>query len=342
MRAAAVLLLVAAAACRTRSPCDVERGRPAMKAEHGLVRGEETLAAMKLLGLHASDVFLLGYPNLGLAAIAAASTPFTDDPSGLHHTYAARGDGDRAHCDGDLRHRLDGTHSPLTATALAADLDAVLTLTQPTDVYTHAIFDGHPDHAEVSRQVGAALARSALSGTLHTTLIHPEGTGACMGPSADVWPNPPLTDGDPFRRLQPALDVTPPPIPPCDPRPRGTSWGPDGPPNELVEVPDAMQTADPDRNAKWQILSRYVSQIDCRKAADGTYHPSCGYMRAFVKRREFFWTQLYGHDHGGTAGAVLVVAAHPDDEALGAAGVIARALAAGRRVFVAVVTNGDA
>src|SRR5262249_13234704 len=161
------------------------------------------------------------------------------------------------------------------------DLDAVVRLARPTDVYTHAVFDGHPDHAEVSRQVAAALARSNLSGTLHATLIHPQGTGSCMGPSADVWPNPPLTDGDPVRRLTPSLDVTPPPIPPCDPRPQGANWGPDGAPDELVEVPVAMQAEDAAHNAKWQVVSRYASQIDCQRRTDGSYHPSCGYMRAF-------------------------------------------------------------
>jgi LmbE family N-acetylglucosaminyl deacetylase len=39
--------------------------------------------------------------------------------------------------------------------------------------------------------------------------------------------------------------------------------------------------------------------------------------------------------------AYLALAAHPGDEALGAAGVIVRARAAGRRVYVAVVTNGE-
>ena len=41
-------------------------------------------------------------------------------------------------------------------------------------------------------------------------------------------------------------------------------------------------------------------------------------------------------------GPVLVVAAHPDDETLGFAGVIESAIAAGRPVYVAVVTNGAA
>ena len=104
---------------------------------------------MEVLGLHwsadprRSDVLLLGYPDLGLAPIAAAESSWPDDAAGLHHTYAE----DFAHvgatCNGDLRYLLDGRHSQLTAHALAADLDAVLDLTRPADVYTHADFDGH-------------------------------------------------------------------------------------------------------------------------------------------------------------------------------------------------------
>jgi LmbE family N-acetylglucosaminyl deacetylase len=41
-----------------------------------------------------------------------------------------------------------------------------------------------------------------------------------------------------------------------------------------------------------------------------------------------------------SSGPVLVVVAHPDDEALGFAGVIKSAITAGRPVYVAVVTNG--
>jgi len=303
---------------------------------------------MEVLGLrwsadaHRSDVFLLGYPDLGLTPIAAAESPWPDDPVGLHHTYAAHFAGGGATCTGDLRYLLDGRHSELTARALAADLDAVIDLARPADVYTHTDFDGHPDHDEVFRQVAAALARSGGSALLHGTLIHPQGTGDCLAMSADRWPNPPLGDGGPFARFTPALDVTAPPLPACGNHPEGASWGPLGPPDELVEVPPEMQAAEPDHNLKWRAIARYVSQVDCTRRDDGGYPASCGYMRAFVKRHEFFWTRQFGDTAArDPSGPVLIVAAHPDDEALGAAGVIARARAAGRRVYVAVVTNGE-
>jgi LmbE family N-acetylglucosaminyl deacetylase/SAM-dependent methyltransferase len=47
-------------------------------------------------------------------------------------------------------------------------------------------------------------------------------------------------------------------------------------------------------------------------------------------------------DVGDLPAALLVVAAHPDDETLGAGGLIAEAAAAGVRVDVVVATNGDA
>ena len=54
---------------------------------------------------------------------------------------------------------------------------------------------------------------------------------------------------------------------------------------------------------------------------------------------------LLGAQHSATAatsGPVLVVVAHPDDEALQMSGIMAAAKTAGRPVYLAVVTNGDA
>jgi LmbE family N-acetylglucosaminyl deacetylase len=340
--------VVLATGCRGGRPCGAPRGAAARAAARGLSRAEESVAAMEVLGLHwsadphRSDVFLLGYPDLGLTQIAAAGSSWAGDAAGLHHTYGEDFDGSGETCNGDLHQLLEGRHAELTARMLAVDFDAVLDLTHPADVYTHAGFDGHPDHAEVARQVAAALARSRRSAVVHATLIHPQGTGDCMPLSADRWPNPPLGDTGPFARFTPALDVTPPPLPACARGGVDASWGPLGAPDELLEVPAEMQAAEPDRNLKWRAIARYTSQVDCTRRDDGGYPPSCGYMRAFVKRHEFFWTHTFGdaavRDPGGP---VLVVAAHPDDEALAAAGVIVEARAAGRLVYAVVVTNGE-
>jgi LmbE family N-acetylglucosaminyl deacetylase len=243
---------------------------------------------MALLGLtfsrdlRASDVFLLGYPNYGLDTIVRAEAGWTGDATTLHCTYAAGGGWRR--CDGDFGHLLRGRHSRLCSGDLARDFDDLLELSEPSDVYTHVEFDGHPDHAEVHRQVVAALRRRRRPVTVHSTLIHPAGTGERMYESAYEWPNPAQHEvATPFERFTPHLDFTPPPLD------SGASWGPLGAPDELVEVPSEMQDPEPTRNLKWRALAQYVSQLDCRIDRGGAYHPSCGYLRAFVKRTEFFW-----------------------------------------------------
>lgn len=265
--------------------CGAPRGRPARVARLGVRRGSETLKAMSLLGLRhsrdpkASDVFLLGYPNYGLETIAGSDAPWTGDATGLHRTYAAAGAWHR--CDGDLSNLLRGRHSQHCMADLARDLDDLLELTGPSDVYTHVEFDGHPDHAELHRQIVAALRRRGRPVIVHSTLIHPAGTRDRMHESAYDWPNPAQHEvATPYERFTPELNFAPP----------GESWGPLGPPDELIEVPPSMQSSDPAQNLKWQVIASYASQLECRVRGADPYHPSCGYMRAFVKRVEFFWT----------------------------------------------------
>jgi LmbE family N-acetylglucosaminyl deacetylase len=271
--------------------CGARPGWPTRLARLGVRRGNETIAAMALLGLRytrdprSSDVFLLGYPNYGLEPIAASREPWHGDRTGLHRTYAAGGRWGR--CDGDFAYLLRGEHSQLSAADLAGDLDDLLQLTWPADVYTHAGFDGHPDHAEVHRQIVAALRRAGRSVTVHSTLIHPAGTADSMYESAREWPNPGEAEvATPFERFTPQLDFTP-------PDGDGTSWGPLGPPDEWVEVPASMRELDPARNLKLLAITRHATQLDCRPRGD-SFHPSCGYLRAFVKRKEFFWTLRVG------------------------------------------------
>ncbi len=275
--------------------CGAPRGRPARVARYGVLRARETVKAMALLGLRwsldprESDVFFLGYPNYALETIATCEEPWQGDPAGLHHTYAPGRSWRR--CDGDLRRLLDGRPSSLCAAHLARDMEALLEIVHPVDVYTHAAFDGHPDHAETHRQVVAALTRLAMPVLLHATLIHPPGTRHRMYESAYEWPNPAQDEvATPFDRFTPELAFQPPPAAGGGAA-GGRDWGPGGAPDELVEVPGPMRHPDPARNLKWQVISRYRSQILCRRDGSGRYHPSCGYMRAFVKRHEFFWTE---------------------------------------------------
>jgi LmbE family N-acetylglucosaminyl deacetylase len=269
--------------------CGAPEGANAGQARYGLARDKETIAAMALLdvpwspSIAASRVFFLGYPDAALAKIAKARTPWSGDRTGLHRTYAEDGDGADASCDGDFRFLLSGRHSQLSAGALAADIDALLTTVKPTDLYTHAEIDSHADHAEVYRQVVASLRRTKLAPTLHATLIYPEGAGGRDCPRE--WPNPSLASvgGNPQARFTPTIDFTAPPRPSCVGS-RRLSWGSWGPPNEWVGVPASMRTSSEASNLKWQVLSKHQSQL--LASCPG----NCDQYRAFVKRREFFWS----------------------------------------------------
>jgi LmbE family N-acetylglucosaminyl deacetylase len=271
----------------TASPhCGAAAGTKAGHARLGLIRDSETVAAMALLKLpwtqsvSTSRVFFLGYPDTGLTAIADSHVSWTGAATGLHETYAEDGDGSTATCNGDFRFLLSGHHSPLSASALATDIDALVAMVRPTDVYTHAEIDSHTDHAEVYRQVVASLRRTDVAATVHATLIHPEDHRDCL----HEWPNPSLASvgGNVHGRFTPSIDFTAPPKPSCVGS-KTLNWGSWGPPNEWVEVPASMQATSEASNLKWQVLSKYDSQASWCPG-------SCDYFRAFVKKREFFWT----------------------------------------------------
>jgi LmbE family N-acetylglucosaminyl deacetylase/regulation of enolase protein 1 (concanavalin A-like superfamily) len=266
-------------------------------AGYGLLRDQEARSAMGVLGLTWSsnlsqtELIFLGYPGRRVPDVASAEVPMTNAQTGIQRTYADDFDGNVATCNGDFRWLLSGQHSQFTASAMRADLDSLLAMTAPSDIYTHSSFDGHPDHAEVAKQLRAAVRRANRPARVHTTLEHPVGDTDCPILSAARWPNPALQNNDPFARFTPWLDFTAPPANPCDPSDNSSSWGPMGGPNEFVDVPTSMQTSTESTNKKWQAISRHASQIDCTNPDE--YHVNCGYMRAFVKRREFFWRYDY-------------------------------------------------
>ncbi len=144
---------------------------------------------------------------------------------------------------------------------------------QPGDIYTHVVFDGHPDHAAVAREVARAVLRSSLTVTVHGTLIHETGNASCQADTAAWWPNPELV-----QRSRAALDAEPAVCGPADLRDRQrhrirclsglldsagrARLGAFGPPTE-VPVPADMQLTDLTQNEKWQTISQYDSQLGC-------------------------------------------------------------------------------
>ena len=283
------------------SYCGLAAGAGSDAAALGLRRDAETIAAMGELGLQwttnlaSTDIFFLGYPDARTTQVANSTTGITTDGTGLHTTYARASDGSSADtCRGEFGYLLNGQHSTLDRVAFARDMDDLLELTQPADIYTHSTFEGHADHREVARQVIAAVIRSHGNITVHGTLIHPEGTDGCSTLSSFQWPNPAGdTTTDPGLRFTPALDFTAPPIPTCSSSPTSTSWGPAGAPTETPTVPTSMQAASEASNLKWKAISDYASQLNCEPPGPN-WHFSCGYMRAFVKDDEIFWAQQFG------------------------------------------------
>ena len=270
-------------------------------ARYALIRDGETRNAMTVLGLNwttnlnTTGLVFLGYPGGRVPDVAAADTsPLTNSVTGIQRTFAEDFDASATTCNGDFRYLLSGTHSQFTAAAMRADFDSLLAVTSPTDIYTHSSFDGHPDHGEISRQLVAAVKRANSPVRVHTTLMHPYGRHQLHGPLVGALAEPVAGQQQPVRALHAdaRLHRRRRPSPATRPtRPRaGARWAP---PNESVIVPASMQSTSEATNKKWQAITKHETQIDCTNPDE--YHVNCGYMRAFVKRNEFFWRYNFGN-----------------------------------------------
>jgi LmbE family N-acetylglucosaminyl deacetylase len=270
----------------TDAICGATAGQPAGYVRFALARDRESIDALQVLDTQldwsaslSSKVLFLGYPDSTLATLGSST-----DPTGLNTTFALDEGGT---CNGDY-HYLRTTphaHAPLTAASLAGDIAALIAQVQPVDIYTHAISDGHSDHAVVARTVLEAVRAQARAIAVHTSLVHPTGDFACMADSAHWWPGPEEVAAS--ERSTPDEPFGPPPVfpggtdtgyAPCpDGKPVAHDWGPLGAPTERIPVPGGLD--------KWHVIEQYASQLGCPDGA------SCGYMHAFVKQDEIAWTQ---------------------------------------------------
>ena len=262
------------------SVCGAATGPPSGVALLGLTRERESEAAMTYLGggttvgtglipwtnsLVSTHVFFLGYPDGGGTT--------TQGIAGISRGCLFLMTRDRYLCrlgrlvQSELQRRLSlpshGVHGSFTAASLQGDISDVIAAVQPGDIYTHVVFDGHPDHAAVARDVLQAVQTLGLTTTVHGTLIHHLEQAGCLAASAWFWPNPEQVS-DPAARATPSMPFLAPPLFAGAPSshcpastsdtPVGSDWGPWGAPNEIDPVPADMAVADLSQNHKWQTL----------------------------------------------------------------------------------------
>jgi len=129
-------------------------------------RQEETLAALRVLGVPASQVTFLGYPDRGLL------------PLWQQHWWPAPAY--RSRYTGESANPYDNSLSPgapYRADEVIADLVHLLRSEQPTDIVLPYPNDAHPDHWATSAMVRLALARLEwlhpfAPPVLHYYLVH--------------------------------------------------------------------------------------------------------------------------------------------------------------------------
>jgi len=126
-------------------------------------RQGETLAALKALGLPGSDVFFLGYPDGGLAAL-------WNDYFSPDRLYTSRfTKHDHAPYKNAFR-----SQAPYCGSSVLKDVKEVIRRFGPTDIFIPHPNDNHGDHWATYAFVTAALEEIDLADTLklHTYLVH--------------------------------------------------------------------------------------------------------------------------------------------------------------------------
>ena len=235
----------------------------------GHTRERETIAAMALLGVPASDVIFLGYADCGLREMyhyyTTATSQFTS-AAGFRQTYAYEGFGSV-----DYHTQIYGVPANYSGYSVIQDIQTVLRNYKPQDVYVTSVYDANFDHYALNFMVleaTLALMQSdaTFQPTIHEALVH-EPCELC-DPNYH-WPLPSFTPTTPF-----PMPASLPPTP--------LSWTG----AERVIVPSIMQLLTPATNLKSRAIMEYVSQ----GGGIGSW------LQAFVKSDEVFWkTELWAN-----------------------------------------------
>lgn len=141
---------------------------PAMCIKYAYDRQKETLKALKMLGINASDVTFLGYPDRGISALW--NDYWSSDTLYISHTTKTS------------RSPYKNSFTPnalYCGESLMGDLQKILAQEKPTLLYAPHPFDDHPDHYATYCFVAAALRQLQLEQAslasrikLFTYLVH--------------------------------------------------------------------------------------------------------------------------------------------------------------------------
>jgi LmbE family N-acetylglucosaminyl deacetylase len=140
-------------------------------------RQREATAAGSLLGLDASSLLFLGYPDAAMTAVYAneSRSPVKSPYTGRHSTYGP------AYTDYHmLTHGQPGAYARSSA---LADVVEILRDSTPAQVYVTDPADTHPDHVATFELVAAAATAIDYAGELLTFVVH---SGA---PECWPWPH---------------------------------------------------------------------------------------------------------------------------------------------------------
>ena len=168
-------------------------------------RQREAVAAARLLGLDASSLVFLGYPDAVMPAVTAnaSSSPVESPYTAMHSTYGP------AH--NDYHTAAHGQPGAYARSSALGDVVEILRDSAPGQVYVTDRVDTHPDHVATFELVTEAAATIGYAGGLLTFVVH-SGSGECWPYPAGTAPNGRFEQHTIDGVMYPIGAVWPPPI----------------------------------------------------------------------------------------------------------------------------------
>ena len=127
------------------------------------LRHNETLTAIKKLGLNESDVIFLGYPDGGLRAIL-------NDHWDINNPY--RSDNDYNKYDHAPYSFVYEKNAPYSGASVVNNMESIIRDFKPTTIFYPDDGDDHPDHWAVSFFAQYAMMETNYTGLNYTYLVH--------------------------------------------------------------------------------------------------------------------------------------------------------------------------